>query len=63
MLQKRESVNIYSDSAQLLSSTPPLFSFVSYSWGREWMGFCLVCRVWDTAVAGVFCAWGGRNLV
>lgn len=63
MLQKRGSANIYSDSAQLLISTPPPLSFVSYSWGLVWMGFCLACNVWDTAVAGVFSAWGRRNLV
>lgn len=63
MLQKREPANIYSDSAQLLISTPLPLSFVSYSWGLVWMGFCLACNVWDTAVAGVFSAWGRRNLV
>lgn len=65
MLQKRESVNIYSDSAQLLISTPPPLSFVSYSWGRVWVGFCLTCtfgtQLWWGG--GVVSALGSRNLV
>lgn len=63
MLQKRELLNVYSDSAQLLGSTPPPLSFVSYSWALVWMGFCLACSIWDTAVAGGFRARGRRNLV
>lgn len=63
MLQKRESVNIYSDSAQLLISTPPPLSFVSYSWGWVWVGFCLTCTFGTQLWRGVVSALGSRNLV